>query len=235
MFHHNSCIASTTREFINYVRAYVERYFTFKSDKFWKTCWGFKNNFDLTNGKIFLMLYSNCVFNARDHSFSTTQDFLKKQHFLHPGMHTYVCVSGGKKCYFFLGYFAYVLNGWSPRKKLQCVVRQKIPLFARDNAGVYKNFLLKSFIIKLSINLIRNASIFKPTIERLTSVWNLEQPDIIEKGQDIIVKTRPILYYSEMKLLKFEYTSVKVGLWWTDVLRPVFDLEIKISKKAVNC
>ena len=27
--------------------------------------------------------------------------FPKNKHFLHPDMHTYVCVSGGKKCLFF--------------------------------------------------------------------------------------------------------------------------------------
>ena len=37
-----------------------------------------------------------------DHSFSTfsfsTQNFPKNLNFLPPDMHTYVCVSGGKKC-----------------------------------------------------------------------------------------------------------------------------------------
>ena len=63
----------------------------------------------------------------------------------------------------FSEYFAYVLNGWFPSEKLQCVVRQKTPLFSRDNASVCKNFLLKSFVRKVSINLIRNASLFKLT------------------------------------------------------------------------
>ena len=27
-----------------------------------------------------------------------TQNFPKSQHFLHPDTHTYMCVSGGKKC-----------------------------------------------------------------------------------------------------------------------------------------
>ena len=30
-----------------------------------------------------------------------TQNFPKNQHFLPPDTHTYVCESGGKKCYFF--------------------------------------------------------------------------------------------------------------------------------------
>ena len=30
-----------------------------------------------------------------------TQNFPKKQHFLKPDTHTYLCVSGGKKYYFF--------------------------------------------------------------------------------------------------------------------------------------
>ena len=31
----------------------------------------------------------------------STPNFPKNEHFLSPDMHTYVCVSGGKKCLFF--------------------------------------------------------------------------------------------------------------------------------------
>ena len=44
----------------------------------------------------------------RDHYLVRTQNY----NFLSPDTHTYVCVSGDKKCYF-LGNFAYVLNIWS--------------------------------------------------------------------------------------------------------------------------
>ena len=47
-FDFTDSIASTTREFVNYIRASIERNFIFKSEKkiCWdNTCWGLKNNF----------------------------------------------------------------------------------------------------------------------------------------------------------------------------------------------
>ena len=35
-----------------------------------------------------------------------------------------------------------------------------------------------------------------------------------------------------MKLVKLEYTPLKVGLWQTDVLKPFSDLDINISRKG---
>ena len=37
----------------------------------------------------------------RDHSFTTYSKFSEKLTFLSADTHTYACVSGGKKCYFF--------------------------------------------------------------------------------------------------------------------------------------
>ena len=37
-----------TKRFANHFPAKIERHFIFKEDKFRKTCWGFKNNFDFT-------------------------------------------------------------------------------------------------------------------------------------------------------------------------------------------
>ena len=46
---------------------------------------------------------------SRDHSFRTYAKVSEKSTFLAPDTHTYVCVSGGKKCYFSEN-FVYVLN-----------------------------------------------------------------------------------------------------------------------------
>ena len=37
-----------------------------------------------------------------------------------------------------------------------------------------------------------------------------------------------------MKLLKFEYPPLNVGLWYTDVLKPLLLLVIKTSKKVME-
>ena len=46
--------ASTTREFVNNIRASVKRHFIFKTKKITKTCDGLKNSLDLTKKKIFV-------------------------------------------------------------------------------------------------------------------------------------------------------------------------------------
>ena len=47
-------------------------------------------------------------------------------------------------------------------------------------------------------------------------------------------KIKLALYYSEMKLLKFEYTPLNVGLWYTDVLKPLLVLVIETSIKGIE-
>ena len=48
------------------------------------------------------------------------------------------------------------------------------------------------------------------------------------------MKINPTLYSSEMKLLKFEYTLLNVGLKYTDVLKPLPVRVIKTSKKGME-
>ena len=67
-----------------------------------------------------------------------------------------------------------------------------------------------------------------------TSEWNLEKHETIENVRNNKVKIKPTLYSSEIKLLKFEYTSLTVGLWYTDVLKPLPVLVIKASKKGME-
>ena len=46
-------------------------------------------------------IYKTFICNAGVIHLVRTQNFPKNQHFLPPDMHTYVCVSWGKKCWFF--------------------------------------------------------------------------------------------------------------------------------------
>ena len=66
------------------------------------------------------------------------------------------------------------------------------------------------------------------------SEWNLEKSETIENVWNNKVKIKPSLYSSEMKLLKFEYTPLNVGLWYTDILKPFQVLVIKPSKKGME-
>ena len=50
---------------------------------------------------------------------------------------------------------------------------------------------------------------------RHTSEWNLEKSETIENFQNNKVKIKQSLYCSEMRLLKFEYIPLNVGLWST--------------------
>ena len=86
----------------------------------------------------------------------------------------------------------------------------------------------------LSINLIGNAFFLNITFKWHTSEWNLEKPKTIENGLNNKVKIKPTLYSSEMKLLKFEYTPLNVGVWYTDVLKPLLVLVIKACKKGME-
>ena len=58
--------------------------------------------------------------------------------------------------------------------------------------------------------------------------------ETIENVRKNKMKIKPTLYSSEIKLLKFEYTPLNVGLWYTDVLKPLLVLVIKTSKKCIE-
>ena len=88
--------------------------------------------------------------------------------------------------------------------------------------------------MQLSINLIGNVFFFNISFKWHTSEWNLEKSETIENVWNKKVKIKPTLYSSEMKLLKFEYTPLNAGLWYTDVLKPLPVLVIKISKKGME-
>ena len=64
---------------------------------------------------------------------------------------------------------------------------------------------------------------------------NITKSKIVENLWYNEVKIKPTLYSTEMKLLKFEYTPLNVGLWYTDDLKPLLVLAIKTHlKKAWN-
>ena len=100
--------------------------------------------------------------------------------------------------------------------------------------GFSVSLLLRNFLMQLYINLIGNAFLFDSSFKWHTSEWNPEKSETIENIQNNKVKIKPILYSSEMKLLKFEYTPLNVGLWYTDVLKPLLVLVIKTSRKTWN-
>ena len=56
--------------------------------------------------------------------------------------------------------------------------------------------------------------------------------ETIENVRNNKMKIKPTLYSSKIKLLKFEYTPLNVGLRYTDVLKPLLVLVIKTSKNA---
>ena len=65
--------------------------------------------------------------------------------------------------------------------------------------------------------MIGKAFLFNISFKWHSSEWNPEKSKTTENIQNDKVKIKPILYSSEMKLLKFEYTPLIVGLWYTDV------------------
>ena len=76
----------------------------------------------------------------------------------------------------------------------QGIAREQTTFLSADNVtGMFKNVLLKNIFGHLSI----------------INYWS----GTILKFRNSKVKTRPILYWSKMKLIKFEYTPLKVGLW----------------------
>ena len=79
--------------------------------------------------------------------------------------------------------------------------------------------------------MIGNAFFFNISFKLHTSEWNLEKSEGIENIQNNKGKIKPALCFSEMKLLKFEYTPPNVGLWYIDVLKPLLVLVIKTSKR----
>ena len=109
------------------------------------------------------------------------------------------------------------------------------PFFAAVNVtGFSVSPILRKFLMQLSINLIGNAFLFSISFKWHTSEWNLEKSKTIENVQNNTVKMKPTLYSSEIKLLKFEYTPLNVGLWYTDVLKLLLVLVIKTSKKGMD-
>ena len=100
--------------------------------------------------------------------------------------------------------------------------------------GFSVSLLLRKFLMQLFINLIGNAFFFNIPFKWHTSEWNLEKSETKENVWNNKVKIKPTLYSPEMKLLKFEYTLLNVGLWYIDVLKPFLVLVIKTSKKGME-
>ena len=59
-------IASTTRKFVNNIRAQAIGLFIFELKKIGNTCWWFKNNSSFTKGKVLLILFFNRVLKSSD-------------------------------------------------------------------------------------------------------------------------------------------------------------------------
>ena len=100
--------------------------------------------------------------------------------------------------------------------------------------GFSVSLLLRKFLMQLSISLVGNAFFFNISFKSHTSAWNLEKSETIENARNNKVKIKLTLYSSEIKLLKIENTSLNVGLWYADVLKPLLVLVIKISRKDLE-
>ena len=100
--------------------------------------------------------------------------------------------------------------------------------------GFSVSLLLRKFFMQLSINLIGNSFFFNISFKWNTSESNLEKSQTTENVRNNKVKSKPTLYSLEMKLLKFESTPLNMGLWYTDVLKPLHVLVIKTSKKGME-
>ena len=87
--------------------------------------------------------------------------------------------------------------------------------------GFSVRFLIKKFLMQLSISFIENVLLFNISFKWNTSEWYIEKSERNKNVQKIKVKLKPFLCSSEMKLLKFKYTPLNVGLWNTDVLEPL--------------
>ena len=95
------------------------------------------------------------------------------------------------------------------------------------------SLLLCKFMIQLSINLIENDFFFNISLFKWhTCEWNLWKSETIENFRNNKVKIKPTLYCSRMKLFKFEYNPLNVGLWYTNILKPLLVPVIKIYKKG---
>ena len=80
-----------------------------------------------------------------------TQNFPKSWHFLPPDTHTYICVSGGKKCYFF-GKFC-VHNKWMI-SKLSDTLSSSLSSYDFQPIGIWLNSLLNfNFLLPLKLEL----------------------------------------------------------------------------------
>ena len=100
--------------------------------------------------------------------------------------------------------------------------------------GFSVSLLLRKFLMKLSISFIGNEFFFNISFKWHTFEWNLGKSETTENVQNNKVNIKATLYSLEMKLLKFEYAPLNVGLWYTDVLKPSIVLVINKSKKAWN-
>ena len=83
---------------------------------------------------------------------------------------------------------------------------------------------LRRFLIQLSIKLIGNAFFFYFFWH--TSKGNPEKSETIENIGNNKAKIKPILYCSEIKIMKFDYILLNMGLWYTIVLKPLLVLSI---------
>ena len=74
------------------------------------------------------------------------------------------------------------------------------------------SLLLRKFLMQLSISLIGNAFFFNISFKLHTSELKPEKSKAVKNVQNNKVKIKPTLYSSKIKLLKFEYTPLIVGL-----------------------
>ena len=72
------------------------------------------------------------------------------------------------------------------------------------------SLLLRKLLMQLSVILIGNAFFFNISSKWHASKWNFEKSETIENVRKKKVKIKPTLYFSEIKLLKFEYNNILI-------------------------
>ena len=94
-----------------------------------------------------------------------------------------------------------------------------------------ESFIKNFFLTQLSINLIENMFFFNISLKWQTSEWNLENSEIIENVENNKVKTKPILYGSEMKHFKalFNHCKTSHNNCWEKGFSYSFSFLLKVS------